>query len=126
MRRERGISGSQKERFLVPRNDTLVQRSRKSLALRRLYLRERFLRLGWRLTRCLSAARRASERLLRGRVLVRRGGRHPRLPARVGSLPDGKVLRDAFPLKESQPFFENMIANHGKIKKLDSPRGQEC
>jgi hypothetical protein len=34
----------------------------------------------------------------------------------------GKVLRDAFPLKESQPFFENMIANYGKIQKLDSPR----
>lgn len=34
----------------------------------------------------------------------------------------GKVMLDAFPLKKSKPFFKNLIANYGKIKRLDSPR----
>jgi len=33
-----------------------------------------------------------------------------------------KVMLDAFPLKKSQPFFKNMIADYGKIKKLVTPR----
>lgn len=34
----------------------------------------------------------------------------------------GKIMLEAFPLKESKPFFKNLMTNYGKIESLDSPR----
>lgn len=34
----------------------------------------------------------------------------------------GQVMLDAFPLERSKPFFKDLIANYGKIGKLDNPR----
>ncbi len=34
----------------------------------------------------------------------------------------GKVMLDAFPLEKSEPFFKNLMANCGRIDRLDPPR----
>lgn len=33
-----------------------------------------------------------------------------------------KVMLEAFPLEKSKPFFENLVAQYGKITKLDKPK----
>jgi len=34
----------------------------------------------------------------------------------------GEIMLKAFPLEKSKPFFENLLANYGKIISLDTPR----
>lgn len=34
----------------------------------------------------------------------------------------GEVMLDAFPIKKSKPFFQNLSAHYGKIQKLEKPR----
>jgi hypothetical protein len=34
----------------------------------------------------------------------------------------GKIMRDAFPMEQLKPFFQNLSAQLGKIEKLDPPR----
>jgi hypothetical protein len=42
-------------------------------------------------------------------------------PADIGSDFD-KTMEDFFPLEKRKPFFENLLAQYGKIQKLDEPR----